>query len=139
MAVSRGVLLALLSSLLFEAAFATDSIGPEVPRSKPVNLQALPKDISSAKLGKLMKRIAQDLGVECSHCHVENPQTQKLDYVSDDIAAKQTARLMIAMLDDINEKYLAQLGSDRRYAVPVTCGTCHQGQSTPPAFEARLR
>ena len=113
--------------------------GKDAQHSKLVNLQVLPKDTSSASLGKLMKRITQDLGVQCSHCHVENPQTQKLDYVSDENPAKQTARIMIAMLDDINNKYLAQLDGDRRYAIPITCGSCHQGQSSPPAFEPRWR
>ena len=120
------------------ATYSQDK-GEEIPRSKPVNLQVLPKDMPSPKLGKLMKRFEQDLGVSCNHCHVENPQTQKLDYASDENPAKQAARVMIAMLNDINEKYLAQLGGDRRYAVPVTCGSCHQGQSSPPTFEARLR
>ncbi len=67
------------------------------------------------------------------------PATRKLDYVSDDVPAKQAARVMIAMLNDINDKYLTQLGRDARYAVPVTCGSCHQGRSSPPEFEARLR
>jgi len=118
-----------------EDAVATE----EMPRSKPVNLQVLPKDMSSASIGKLMKRYSQDLGVSCSHCHVENPQTQKLDYISDENPAKQTSRVMIAMLNDINDKYLAQLGRDARYSVPVTCGSCHQGRSSPPEFEGRWR
>jgi hypothetical protein len=124
----------LLIGVLSSAAGAQDA-----PRGKPVNLQVLPKEISAARLGKLMKRFEKELGVSCSHCHVENPQTQKLDYASDENPAKQTARVMIAMLDDINNKYLAQLGSDRRYSEPVTCGSCHQGQSSPPVFEARSR
>ena len=44
-----------------------------------------------------------------------------------------------AMLTDINDKYLAQLGSDSRYANPVTCGSCHLGQTSPPAFEGKWR
>ncbi len=141
MTVSRGFVLALLGSLWIGAAIAMDSQEPlpSVPRSKPVNLQVLPKDMSAARVGKLMKRFEQDLGVKCSHCHVENPQTQKLDYVSDENPRKQTARVMISMLTDINDKYLAQLGGDRRYSVPVTCGSCHQGQSNPPAFEGKWR
>jgi hypothetical protein len=102
------------------------------------NLKVLPRDIPAASIGKLMKRYEEDLGVSCSYCHVENPQTQKLDYASDDNPTKETARIMIAMLNDINSKYLSQLG-DRRYAVPVTCGSCHQGQSNPPGFEAKWR
>ena len=134
MTVSRGIVLALLSCVMCAAGAAQ-----EVPRSKPVNLQVLPKDIASANLGKLMKRFEKDLGVTCSHFHVEDPQTQKFDYVSDDNPRKQTARVMIAMLEDINSKYLAQLGGDRRYSVPVTCGSCHQGQSNPPEFDPRSR
>jgi photosynthetic reaction center cytochrome c subunit len=134
MTLSRGTVLTLFSCVLSATVAAQD-----IPRTKPVNLQVLPKETSSASVGKLMKRFEKELGVSCSHCHVEDPQTQKLDYASDENPRKQTARLMIAMLDDINNKYLAQLGSDRRYAVPVTCGSCHQGQSSPPAFEPRSR
>jgi hypothetical protein len=125
--------------VLFSCVLSGTAVAQEIPRAKPVNLQVLPKDTSSASVGKLMKRFEKELGVTCSHCHVENPQTQKLDYASDDKPEKQTARVMIAMLDDINNKYLAQLGGDRRYSVPVTCGSCHQGQSNPPAFEPRSR
>ncbi len=140
MTVNRGIALALLSCLSFGAAIAAHSEeSEEIPRSKPVNLQVLPQDISAAKLGKLMKRFEQDLGVNCSHCHMENPQTQKLDYASDENPRKQSARIMISMLTDINDKYLAQLGGDSRYAVPVTCGSCHQGQTSPPAFEGKWR
>jgi hypothetical protein len=137
MTVFRGFVLALLSGLSIGVAIAMDSQNDTqgVPRSKPVNLQVLPQDMSAASVGKLMKRFERDLGVKCSHCHVEDPQTQKLDYASDENPRKQTARVMISMLTDINDKYLAQLGGDRRYAVPVTCGSCHQGQSNPPEFE----
>lgn len=110
--------------------------GDELPVASPVNLQVLPKSLSGASVRKLMKEYERDLGVTCSHCHVEDPQTQTFDYSSDDKPAKQTARIMIAMLADINDKYVARLNRDPRYSVPVTCGSCHQGQSTPPAFEA---
>ena len=103
---------------------------------KPANLQVLPKDIAEADLGRLMKSYRDELGVTCSYCHIEMPDAQKLNYAADDNPRKLTARLMITMVREINEKYLAQLG-DRRYAAQVTCGSCHQGQSSPPAFEAR--
>jgi hypothetical protein len=69
---SRGAVLALLSCVLSGAAITAYSqdpgeetaggaaAGQEIPCSKPVNLQVLPKDMSSASVGKLMKRIAQD-------------------------------------------------------------------------------
>jgi len=96
----------------------------------------LPKEIAEADLGRLMKSYRDELGVTCSYCHIEIPDTQKLNYAADDNPRKLTARLMITMVREINEKYLAQLG-DRRYAAQVTCGSCHQGQSSPPGFEAR--
>jgi hypothetical protein len=107
------------------------------PPVKPANLKVLPPDLSTADLGRLMKGFESDLGVTCSHCHVEDPATRKFNYASDENPAKAQARLMITMLKDINGKYLPQLGGDRRYAVPVTCGSCHQGQSSPPTFDSR--
>jgi len=115
-----------------DSAVATEVV---VPHGKPVNIKALPKDITAAQIGKVMKRFETDLGVKCSHCHVEDAGTHKFNYASDENPAKNTARLMIAMLKDINEKYLPQLGADTRYAAQVTCGSCHQGQSSPPTFD----
>jgi Photosynthetic reaction centre cytochrome C subunit len=106
-----------------------------LPHSKPVNIKVLPKDISATDIGKVMKRFESDLGVKCNHCHVENSNTRKFDFASDENPAKNTARMMITMMRDINEKYLPQSGGDSRYANHVTCGTCHQGQSSPPAFD----
>jgi Photosynthetic reaction centre cytochrome C subunit len=111
------------------------AIAATVQHGKPVNIKVLPRDISAAEIGKVMRRFETDLGVKCGHCHVEDPNTHKFDYASDDNPAKSTARLMISMLKDINEKYLPQLGGDNRYASHVSCGSCHQGQSSPPAFD----
>jgi hypothetical protein len=105
------------------------------PSLRALNLKVLSRDTSAAELKRVMDGYGTQLGVSCGYCHVENPQTQQLDYASDDNPAKQTARLMITMLNDINGKYLAQLGEDR-YAVRVTCGNCHQGHADPPAFDA---
>jgi hypothetical protein len=131
-AIAAGVLL--LGAATFAASQEAE---PDFTRLKPVNLRVLPKDISARELAKQMKGFEADLGVTCSHCHVQDSATRKFDYASDENPDKTTARLMIAMLKDINDKYLAELARDRRYAVPVTCGSCHQGQSSPPAFEPR--
>jgi hypothetical protein len=100
------------------------------------NLKVLPANTSDVEVLQLMVRYGQELGVQCSFCHAENPQTQQLDLASEENPRKQTARIMMGMLSDINSKYLAQV-SDRRYAVPITCGNCHQGQTFPPPFQAR--
>jgi len=73
--------------------------------------------------------------VSCSYCHVEDRDSGVIDYASDENPRKHTARIMISMLNDINDKHLAQLGGDRRYAQPVTCASCHQGRASPPVFE----
>jgi len=143
MTVSRGMFLALLSGILcsaFVTGYSQDQdAGKDAQHSKLVNLQVLPRDIAPVRLGRLMKQYEADLGVTCSYCHVENRETGKLDYASDDNPAKQTARIMMTMLDDINDRHLSQLAGDRRYAVPVTCGSCHQGRSNPQAYEPRRR
>ncbi len=117
---------------------ATPASGAAVPRilPRPTNLQVLPKDISPVQLRQVMTGFRDGLGVTCGYCHAEDPRTQRLDFASDQKPAKQTTRLMIRMLNDINDRYLRGLG-DPRYSTPVTCGTCHQGESTPPPFEPR--
>lgn len=135
-----GIVVIVASAHLFSDASAaetggTSSNGEDAVYTHPTNLTVLPKDIPAARLKALMERYGEELGVRCEHCHVEDPQSQQLDYASDENPKKQTARLMMAMLTDINTKYLSQLG-DPRYAARVTCGNCHQGQTDPPAYEA---
>jgi len=106
------------------------------PLPRPTNLTVLSKEMSGGDVDKVMHQYEQQLGVTCGFCHEENEQTRKLDYASDGNSVKSTARMMISMTNDLNTKYLAQLG-DRRYADPLTCGNCHQGQAHPPVFEPR--
>jgi len=103
---------------------------------KPTNLKVLPKDISGDDIDKLMHGYQKQLGVPCGYCHEQNAETKQINYASDENPVKQTARFMISMTGDINNKYLAQLG-DRRYAQPITCGNCHRGQTEPPDFDSK--
>jgi hypothetical protein len=116
------------------SAVPEDRKANTAPGSAPRNLVVLPKDIPAGELIQLMVRYSQELGVQCQFCHAES--ALGIDFVSDQSPAKQTARVMIGMLRDINTKYLAQV-SDRRYSVPLTCGNCHQGQTTPPVYEVK--
>ena len=118
-------------------SLARESAAPKTASLK-TNLTVLPKSLSAADIVQLMARYTQELGVQCAFCHVEDPQTQQVDFASDENPRKQTARIMIGMLSDINNKYLPQVG-DRRYAAPISCGNCHQGQTYPPVFEPRLQ
>jgi mono/diheme cytochrome c family protein len=101
----------------------------------PTNLLVLPAQSSRASVRSLMKQYERELGVTCGYCHVEDRDSGVVDYASDENPRKHTARIMISMLNDINDKHLAQLGGDRRYAQPVTCASCHQGRASPPVFE----
>ena len=104
--------------------------------ARSVNLKALSKDISAEDLRTLMHSYTKAIGAPCGYCHEESAQTKGLDFASDANPMKETARLMIRMTNDINNRYLAQLG-DRRYAEPLTCGNCHQGHTSPPTFEPK--
>lgn len=141
MSVARGMALAMLSIVLAGWVIPAGSSeeATDIPTGPPQNLQVLPKDLAARSLNRLMKRYGQDLGVECSYCHVENRDTGKLDYASDENPKKHIARIMIAMLDDINERHLAQLGADTRYAAGVTCGNCHRGRANPQPYEPLSR
>ena len=124
-----------LSLVLGFSALGFSLSTPSQDLAKPNNLRVLPKDSSAADVKNLMDQYGRELGVKCEYCHVQSARTQQLDYASDDNPAKQTARVMISMLGEINNKYLAQL-DDQKYPVLVTCGNCHQGQADPPSFEA---
>lgn len=137
------ILLALIPFAEVQAGGSTGSNGNAATGAQdfltadPVNLKVLPVDISTSTLRRLMRGFKRDLGVECRYCHVENKDTGKLDFASDENPKKPIARAMIAMLDDINDRHLAQLGNDVRYATPVTCGTCHHGRANPPVWEPK--
>jgi hypothetical protein len=128
----------MLAIFLLAAASGAPTQEPTREPAKPGNLRVLPRDSTSADLKILMDRYDEELGVTCDYCHAQDSRTQKLDYASDDNPAKQTARVMIAMLNDINSKYLAQL-DDQKYVSAVSCGNCHRGQTDPPEFEPRSR
>jgi hypothetical protein len=129
------ITLAALAALALSTAWMARADEAVEPAAAPANLQVLPGHLSRAGVRSLMKQYERALGVSCNYCHVEDRDSGVIDYASDENPRKHTARLMIAMLKDINDKHLVQLGGDRRYAQPVTCGSCHQGRATPQAFE----
>jgi Photosynthetic reaction centre cytochrome C subunit len=98
------------------------------------NLKVLPADSSYADIVLTMNAYSRELGVQCSFCHAQDSASQVIDFASDQSPAKLVARVMIGMVRDINEKYLAQV-NDRRYASPITCGNCHQGRTFPPVYD----
>lgn len=96
----------------------------------PENLEVLPKGISPAELGATMRGFALGLGLRCSSCHQgeEGQPLQEYDFSNDDKPLKQTARVMLKMVNNINQQYLSELGDER---LKVQCITCHRGVRKP--------
>jgi len=127
--------------LILSASAQTAPTAPAAPRAQEAfkNLKVLPDNISRDDLRKLMRQFTGDLGVECEFCHAAaDPVTKREDRASDANPTKDTARYMIQMTDDLNTRYLEQM-PDRRYADPITCGTCHRGEKHPSVFVAPPR
>ena len=92
--------------------------GPPAPK----NLKILkPEEIRGA-----MRSYTQALGVMCTECHAQGAAGSMPDFASDENPKKNTARMMIAMVRDINAKF-----PDAASKTYVTCYTCHNGKTTP--------
>ena len=81
------------------------------------NLKILPKTMTKPEIKKLMKGIADSLGVQCDHCH-------DTDDMAKDTPKKLKARDMMTMTATLNKQYFK--GKDR-----VKCVTCHNGKAEP--------
>jgi hypothetical protein len=97
------------------------------------NLQVLPKESPASVVVGTMKGFANNLGVRCQFCHVgkEGLPLEQFDFVSDEIAQKKTARIMMRVTDDINKQLDAAMPGAAGGEARVTCMTCHRGKSTP--------
>jgi hypothetical protein len=100
------------------------------PLPKPTNLQVFPKDMDPERLMEAMHHISGSLGVHCDYCHEIDETTHHPNFASDANPKKTTARLMIRMSREINEKYISQVNAK----ASVSCGTCHRGSPKPQAF-----
>jgi len=80
------------------------------------NIQVI-KNMPAGQLQGAMNFMAASLGVDCSYCHTL-PAMEK-----DDKATKQTARRMLAMVNEINKNF-----GDKTL---VNCATCHRGKTKP--------
>jgi len=104
----------------------------------PENLKVLPQNISSQDLSNTMKGFAMGLGARCETCHVGEPNTplDTFDFASDEKAMKRKARVMIKMVQEINDTYVPRLDEiEASQRVEVRCVTCHRGQQQPKLIE----
>jgi len=85
------------------------------------------KGVPAARLVNIMNMgFGRSLGVSCGFCHVPG----KWDL--DDKEEKNTARLMLAMVQTINRDYISKVPSDSGVPRPmVSCFTCHRGNPRP--------
>lgn len=105
----------------------------------PTNLQVLPKDMTGEQVHQVMEGWARALGTHCDTCHAPNPNATvepgkrpRLDFALDIKPEKKTARMMYTMVQQINHDYIDKIDND---GIAVSCGTCHRGHLSPPAFK----
>jgi len=111
------------------------------------NLQVLPKDISDDELSEIMLDNLRGLGLPrlagggCLFCHVgdlERPRST-WDYASDEKPMKAKARVMMAMVREINGAFLPKLEHRIASDTRVTCHSCHKGRTDPRPLPDLLR
>ena len=123
----------------------------------PRNLQVLPKDTAPQEVGAMMQQFTRALGVQCTYCHVQNTpppltaeeaaaqaaanppaagrgrgrgQGPQMDFAADTKRQKQTARLMLTLVNDLNAR-IAAIPGRRADVSRVQCATCHRGVPNP--------
>src|SRR5262249_25452130 len=97
----------------------------------PQNLQVLPKDISREELLGTMRGYTAGLGVQCNYCHVQEGRGGRNDFATDEKQPKKTARVMITMMNHVNETLASGIGKPAAEITKVQCITCHRGEAIP--------
>lgn len=112
------------------AAMITALVSWYQPDEDDRNLKVLPKDISSDSLERVMDGFTTALNVDCKFCHApkDPKEPKKLNYASDANHLKDVTRVMLRMTNEMNSKYIKELGDKAQL---VTCNTCHRGQPMP--------
>lgn len=115
----------LVMSGSFGPLFAQQPAGGGQAPPAPRNLQIL----KPQEVGPAMRAFAFGLGVQCNYCHVIDGQNR--DMASDEKQTKKTARVMLQMVNHINETFAGQLGKAAADVSRVQCATCHRGKAIP--------
>jgi tetratricopeptide (TPR) repeat protein len=103
------------------------------------NLKVYPEDISRDELIGNMRNFTFALGVRCQHCHYsETGSFRDVDFASDELPEKETARDMIRMLRKLNTEILPAVANRKDPPVEMTCKTCHRGRTRPILLSQEL-
>jgi hypothetical protein len=102
------------------AAAADDWMPTEIK-----NLTVLPKDMGPADVMRIMRAWNEALKVDCVFCHVGTvgKPLSTFDFASDNKPRKETSRVMLRAVMDMNEKFKT-IESDEPPS--VMCSTCHK-------------
>jgi tetratricopeptide (TPR) repeat protein len=124
--------------VLATSTVAAPAARAQVPETF-TNLQVLPKDISRTELVLTMRGFASDLGVRCLHCHAgkDTPNLESVDFASDEKEPKRAARLMMKMVQAIDQDHLSKLPQAVR--TRVQCVTCHRGLARPRTIQDEIK
>lgn len=97
------------------------------------NLEILPEGIQGSELVGIMRGFATGLGVRCSFCHTVSDALDSPgdDFASDDKPTKLKARVMLRMVQSINQDHIADLPDQTEPNLEVGCVTCHAGRTRP--------
>ena len=104
-------------------ASAQPAAGGQAPPA-PKNLQVLKPD----QVLPAMRAFTFALGVQCNYCHVMEPTR---DMSLDDKQTKKTARMMLQMVNHVNEMIVSGTGKAPADVTTVQCATCHRGKAIP--------
>lgn len=118
---------------------AQNPAAASAPVDAPRNLKVLSSSngLTLREVRAIMDEWTDEIGADCSTCHVRNPQTvarnggARFNYADDSKEEKNTARVMYRMTEAINADYVAKVPNS---GIPVTCGTCHRGHISPEPF-----
>ena len=104
------------------------------------NLKVFPKDIGKEELVGQMRDMSAALGVRCTFCHHEKTpgDHRSIDWASDELAHKRTARGMLEMVQQLNGDLLPaafEHSESHEDAPRVRCITCHRGLENPETLD----
>jgi photosynthetic reaction center cytochrome c subunit len=124
-------LVALVGSLT--VAQAQERGAAPAPPPEPKNLQVLPKTMTTAQILPIMRNFAAALGTNCGYCHQwTGPGAATNDFSVDVKPAKETARVMIRLVNEINGNLTSNIkGKAASEITRVQCITCHRGEAIP--------
>jgi photosynthetic reaction center cytochrome c subunit len=128
--------LATIAAIALSSLSSTPAVGQTAPARQLMSEQAFKnvtvlKGIPVDEFMNTMGFISAATNYNCIDCHVEPTKEGDWSVYAQDTPRKQTARKMILMVQDINQKNFAG-------ARVVTCYTCHRNLQGAPKITPRL-